>query len=1140
MEIERRMIRVNNRKTWVAMSKDLISLIDGERKIRLQPKKNMPWPHMFKLSRLSQGEEEGFPLEWVDEKGSPGLLTTDMLIPTLEMWAEAIRCENTEETESILPGWTRFQRMNRVFLQEVDPIILKWGVINGVAIPDPNMIKAIVYSLIMGWSGKDQVNALRQFANPDADTKYSWLFCPGVTSHLSPYAENARQERGAVGTFVLDFGEWEPRKLSNSEVGKAGLTAIKEGIACWMHPQGKQLTRGLAINFKNYPFVIIPEGDFNKPSKTLARGQACIGNSCRLMFPQKAGVRIKGIELNSGMEFKNILLVADAAIICGDGGGMYSHKNEVAAWIKIANEMGIKDKDLDAFLYGYGFTAKGIVVFEEHSDTIQLPTETKTNIKEGQLVLAGESLIGCDNILIAERESKILSIKEVTIEETTIVTVKYEIKIVTESPKGRGPGHKFTFHQDITNVLPSWLAGIFPGKTAMAGMSMFCWMNKIVIDLNDKNPAFPEDLRLMYDTWVESRTRSVKLTWEVSPKIADIAEAEGLTVTRKSRRECYITRKITGIYGDMLLEIESPITELRMTRTSLTLSCHIEIERMCKTRGEIINVPVFAMPKKFLSDEDFKDMAKLGFDASMELLVERYPLGVIISNDPNSLELECAEMQVAIDATAIKAFSSGPLMATDAVGIAFRNVLMANLNYIADKEALASHSQTKVGVEQSCNKLAGTLTYLRDAINGLALSGAILKRLVSGKRSAALATARTYDFIPIEEVWMSQTTADEAGTWEGEEVWIGRHPTPMAFSTKVRIHNELGFGIFAVNSLAMNVSNKGDADGDQIWLEKAARVPYLFGMNVKERENASRLICMMAWNRGIDIPATKRGVFDRQECQVPDYESLWHRDMKRYTEHLNGGESALSESPFGKALLGKKLTCVINQPVGPVLIDARIYPKSSEFGTSFVGMIFGAGENSERLSCYSINEKEENALLAAYILLGVLYEDAGLAGWTEERQAIMEALSVPANLKNFGERVAILGSALALNGFNAAIDGLDATRVIKAVLIAINMQRSLGDENGQRDKFQCFGYEQYIPICKSLRGLASGNKKLIISTEDWDKVYDFTFGNAKKEIPPSQPSNLYRKIIGSIVDVYTVITMILNARKEEGNEEVPE
>jgi hypothetical protein len=1046
----------------------------------------MPFRGMVSHTRLAAKKEEGVLLEWVDKDGNPGILTNRIQKPTLDWWTKAYK-SNTLAT--VFPSWDRWFRLNGEFIKVIEGITLKWGVINGILIDDPDTFKVLASFLAYSWSGISRVNALRAFANEESKESYSWLFQPGETSHLSPFAAKARERRGAFGYMTMEMGCWKLAKLPQPLMGQWSLTATRGGHTNWLEDQGKSANDLSCVGAgPNEWEVVLPDGLGSKPSKVNARCKLPLANTCKVNGAIQSYLSINGIPVAEGF-MEKVALSTYEAFIFGDGGCLCK-----------------KGKTWE--------------VIESRTYTIQLPTDALIGRGIGDMVKVGESLLGIKDVLVAEYEGRIQSLVVNDIEGMRVAKVKQEITVKTEAPKFRSDGIKASVHPDLIGVLNNRNFDVLlPVKGSIAYLKLFCDDTKTKVNLTKESPSLPSELRPVYTQWLHDHTQEETFPWEISPKIADIAEKLGLTVIRESRRKCYLERTINVVVGWTVLEVESPVTELRMTHTSLTMATVLEIEGLCGAQGGPVPTPIFGTPDELLTMEHCEEALKRGFRDGLKYLIPLYPNGFLLRNGAQYVIGHGGEVQeavVAVDAKAILAFTAGTIQATDAVGLTFWNALKAKALFNLTISGFETGVQSIKILENVSANLGQNIAWLQSSINSLAVTGAVLKRLVGSQRIAILGTARTYDFIPTQECWVSLRTLEYLKMHEGDDVFIGRHPTALCYRATIKINDDLPYGVFALSSLAMNVTNKGDVDGDQVWMVPVAKAPYLYSANVKQRELASRLICMMAWNAGLQIPSTEPGRFVRFPMELPSHDSIWEEDMRNYTRH----NSDIGNSPFAKALMGSTLASkaeFLDMPLPTY--NASDYPRMSIFGTVGIGAGYAILLNSHICSRYAKTDQERLLFEAAFAIGQDIYEDIFNAGYTAERYTILEALNIPANNTNLGERVAILGAALVLNGLRLDFSKFDEKLVLQAILITNNIQHAVRGR-----KVQLFGYEDMVPVVKALRGLSSGDKSLIVSPEEWDIVVTLT-----------EEGNPYHEIVHSIADVYGVMAMVHTLRQEDSD-----
>jgi hypothetical protein len=1071
-------------KFETTMTEKLKNIFNGEDKLYMPD--GLPWMRMIDRTRLSATEDDAIVLEWRDSSGNPGLLTTELMMPTLSKWAQAKRDGKLGE---VFPAWKRFFRINHQFIQAVEDITLKWGVINGVLVDDPDVFKVIADYLMLTWTGIDKVNALRAFANEESRESFTWLFQPGETAHLSSLAQGARERRGALGSIVLEYGTLKLTKTPQPLVGRDSLVATKGGHPNWMESQAKSVNDLVCVG-SNGCNVILPDALGDTKGKGNARPKLNLANSAP---PQgklhQSKLFMKGLPMAEGF-LERVALTTYESFIYGDGGCL---------------------------------TRKGRmwVVLENRSHTIQLSVDILINTKVGDLVKAGESLLGIDNTLLAEYEGKLKSITITEVEGMKVVKVKQEIIVLTRAPKFRGPGKKASAHPDLLDLLAGYGFDILmPAKGSIAFLQMFCDDTGIEVDLTPESPELSNSLKPVYEKWLKEHTEEVTFQWPISPKVAMIAEFLGLKVIEKSRRVHYLVRTIQIVVGNTVLEVESPVPEMRMVATALTMITALEVQSVCGIQGKPVPVPIFAPPDELLTMEHCEEAVRRKYKKGLEFLVEKYPHGFLLRNGAQYVTANGGSVEetiVGVDPKAILSFTSGEIQPEDAVGMTLWNALRAKTNFnlvIAGFEA-GTHSIKLL--ENASSTLGQCISWLQSSINHLAVTEAVLKRLVGSQRIAALGTVRSYDFIPQEEVWMSQETLDRARELaryhrESLENILGRHPTALFCGATIKVNNDVPFGLFAVNSLVTCVADDGDSDGDQKWQLFREQAAYLYGANYKERELASRLICMMAWNVGLQIPSTEPGRFRRETAVLPSYEGLWERASSNYTRHADFEHSA-----FAKALLGSELASkaeFLNAPLPTY--DANEYSKMSMFGTVGIGRGYAILLNAHILAKYASTDKERMLFGAAFAIGQDIYEKIMNAGYTAARYTILEALLTPANDENIGERVAILRAALELNGLKINFPGLSEKLVLYAILVANNVQFGV-----QGRKINLFGYDDMVPVVKALRGLSSGDKRLIVTPAEWDKVCDLT-----------KQGNPYTEIVHSVMDVYGVMAAVHAMRQE--------
>ena len=516
---------------------------------------------------------------------------------------------------------------------------------------------------------------------------------------------------------------------------------------------------------------------------------------------------------------------------------------------------------------------------------------------------------------------------------------------------------------------------------------------------------------------------------------------------------------------------------------------------------------------EFLTAEDAFEASNLPFKEGLALLAEKYPRGFLVDNGRgfSGLAGEVPDARAAVDPRAVLNFTAGSLDADDVIGISLWQVLQSKKAlWLALKDDTAGDK----GLAQARQDLGQHIRWLISAVNGLAVTGAVLKRLSCGKRDCALITARTYDHIPTEEVWMSEETAFEAGLEDGESVIIGRHPTALFFKAKCIIHDELPYSVVAISSLAMNVTNKGDTDGDQVWVIAASKAAVLYSSNTHERELASRLICMMAWNAGVEVQATPRGHFKAYDTESIPFVDLWKARWADYTRHQHA-----SKSPFAKSVApGDTLPRI--KP--PVWFDSSVYDKTARFGTAGIGTMYGGTHNAYVIAQYVQGETDAESVMlrhafrAAFQLGQDLYEDVALAGYTADRWEVYAPLEKPIQRFEMADKVVALSEALALNGMTAKTRGLSGETVLRNLAICRNMQAAFATGKGE-----LFGYEWALPVCKALRGLSSGDKNMIVTPEEWEQVVELT-----------TEANPFFEIVGSIADVYRLLALIHEMQKQ--------
>jgi hypothetical protein len=78
-----------------------------------------------------------------------GILSTHLLMPTLEKWGEAIK---NGSYEILFPAWKRFRRTFPDLVIEIEAAALKWGMVNGLVV-DEHQIMALIRTAFMQTGG---------------------------------------------------------------------------------------------------------------------------------------------------------------------------------------------------------------------------------------------------------------------------------------------------------------------------------------------------------------------------------------------------------------------------------------------------------------------------------------------------------------------------------------------------------------------------------------------------------------------------------------------------------------------------------------------------------------------------------------------------------------------------------------------------------------------------------------------------------------------------------------------------------------------------------------------------------------------------------------------------------------------------
>jgi len=1073
------------RKFVVVMDKALHDEIEQAAKVYVV--EGDLWPKFLPREKLALSRQDATLVLGWDDKLSKGLWE-----PTVRAWGKAWAEGKFDE---FFPYWKRFAKYNARLVKEVNAMTLTWGVINNIVVNEHEM-KAVSAVAMMQMSGLDSASLLRSFHSEAGMARESlaWLFAPAEVSHLTPMARHCRAMRGAMGRIILASGEWQFSKLPADQLGKACELVHKANIGAVIHDKARYVfALAWRVPGTEDEWFFVP-GAGSKAHKVVARGQLVQANTCRLPNEVASKVVIDGQPAATGLPFR--VLLADGIPEVYDGG----------------------------FLLRNGLTVR---VYEQRVLRMQIPPETEPEIKAGQMVKQGDSLVGIKDIAPAKFDSIITSVDVLKDRRVCTVTVKYDIEVDSKNPKLRAVGYKGSGHYDLDGIMPAGVDVWATPKNKAQLVSMWANTTGEVVDFKRGEAGMPADQLKRFHEWVEQNTRWFAACWQVSPEVADVLEKQGVEITRLSTG-IKAWRVFTGVVGQDVLEVESPVTELRLVHTALTPITALEAEQLVKQDFEPVATPIFGLPTERLTMEDAQAALDLSFGEACDFLAKKYPKGMWISNGHRYVadkggNVEPAE--IAVDALAIKMFSAGNINAEDAVGIAFWQVLHDKANFGLLVDQFEDGAASIKDLAQCAEILGPSINFLRGAINGLAVSGAVLKRLSTGRRSAMLGTARAYDRVPVDEVWMSKATAKECHLCNKTGVLVGRHPTPLFYKAHVVIHDELPFGIFAVSSLAMAVSNKGDVDGDQIWLARTASIGNMYQANTRARELASRLICMMAWNAGVEVKATNGDEFKSRKYPAIKFRDLWDRAVENYTRHVG-----IEGSTYADAYKLPDFDTKFVWKEGDGRFKFDYFTKLAPFGTTGIGIVYAISHNAHVLSCYCSTPKERAAFRAAFVLAQDMYEDIFLAGYSAEHYEVFKALEQPASEGEIGDRVAQLLTALAHNGMKVRFHGVAATTVAKALLIARNMQA------GFRNPWvHLFGYERALPVCKAIRGLASGDKSLIVTEEEWNAVIDLTNPACSKV-----KDNPWWEIIGSIKDVYRLLSKVVAVKSEAAANEVLE
>jgi hypothetical protein len=1053
--------------------------------------------------------------------------------PTITHYANLHRAGTLD---TVLKEWKYIRRECDSLVDEMAKATLKLGTINGRVV-DFVTLQVLAILAFLSMPPTERLSAVRswyQRGENGAVEAISWLFQPNETAFLSPMASHGREQRVAFGKVRLVDGNWRFSSIHPTERGKEVDILVAAGFPVVPHDKMKYGSMSTASHLGDMR-LFIPSGDMNKAEKVFDRRKLISGTSAQAVDEEASYLMID------------------------DGSG----PKPVTIGTRL--KVGMSNAVAGIGLLSGGALARSdfrLPVWERRTYRAQVMADTQVKAKVGINLNPGDSVIGIEGIAVYNEPfpAEVVGVDVRKGEgETSWIHVTVRILVESSAPKLRAGGVKASVHRAMTDFHNDFLK--LHGIDVLLGTEVLknhltllqLWADTtrrcVVLTKAGLNEADEAAFNAWLDENIEQSTISAPCVEEIVPYV----EAAGHTVVDPTNLGTYIVDEdIQLVCGELVCEVETPVTELRAVRTAPTFLAWATLAAQFKTDFAYHPQALYDLRSApSLKMADTEEALGLAWREALELLASRYPAGCKIGNGAEAVNTAAAGREGVdphvcfVDFKAMLAYSHGQIEGDDAMSIALHEVLSCkvklNESYSAFKSELATYRQLRDASEL----LGHAIEYMRGATRSFALSGKLLRTLVNPARKATLLTVRGYNHIPVREVWVSPATAEKFNLIEGGLYWVGRFPGAALLPQFVKVIDGLDDGCIFLNSWSMQIGNKGDADGDQAYMFRHSDIGNMYACRWEDRDVVVRIMTMVLANQDTFIDANDAEAPQLEKWEAPrvDLDSWYKAAEAEYIRHSGVADSGLAGF-FKKADLRAKLAW--KNGVSGVIDLAGLAPNEKtgpvealgEFATRGIGGCYATMHNLHVIEM-AVSPSIKGHVASARRLAAALYEDYALSGYKAKKWDLHTTLKdttvigeEPAAVR--GEKITKLLVELDAMGFSTGSD----VKERRAVGAALFMARAIHAAYGQGDLEQSTinaltgsssDWTPYVRLCQAFRSLTSGRGDLIVSPEEWDEVV--------ATVPDGTPLS---EVVGTIYDVYQMLwhTAATLAQKGEEGEEV--
>lgn len=870
--------------------------------------------------------------------------------------------------------------------------VLPEGVVNHIRLDKEQMRKLFVLFFvslgadaqrenISSWSRANVMVSDEGEITRDDTSTLAWMIAPATTyGRISTFAKRMLGHTVGAGTFFLSgHRNINCVSLQASESGKVSRIIAQEGLVPSIHQKGQRVWYNLGA-WRIGEVIRDFLGDLRKPAKAAARKQLLGG---------VLALEDNVVDSMLGMEFDG----EDTPLATGP-----------VRRVALTNMVGLVGS-------GVCFLRDAIVARDPRSLRVSMTAadlgKAKISEKIGRIFQHGEEIVsGHYNLHGYPVKVTRVTKRADRRHDFFRVRIDYDILVESAAPKFRSPGIKGSGYLWADKELFKKFGNaqiVFTQETIkqphMALMLMAAQTLGIPMVLGPegfKNPQHQE----LFLKWYQDNLRTTKIQFRVAPENEPYYRlaAEKNTGFKLYNRgsSLWCSQTVEFIVGDMPVSVEATVTELRMTRASITphmlIRHSIQNNEAHPVSGVVARGLPFAKPLKV---DDARKLIALPWKRMMKKGLSMFRNGMSIEFYESGDSIGSVE----IDWRAIQWVSSGDLFPDDALSALLHEAIKIKSEIKKDSE-IASEEDEEAN-DELYEQLSNTMRMFLRQLQTLAISPAILKRVLRPMEDwSSQLVVRMVDTVgdgfpngnevlvsPATLAFMRKKGMAEA---EGDDFVLNRYPTPFGTKLKLRVHASVPNGVMLMNTLYQQAGNFGDADGDTDILTPKDKYAKLLVLNYKERRRVRSLINMLVANsHEFNVPAVRHQRLPDELCdwenpyETENTQSELERVMDRY--HMF---TLVEDSEMTKWLIQKPLWVVptvfidgisLSIPESEYLLTADQIAELTTFG---IGAIYGMADAMTVLSAFwhGVNTGHFVDLVVISVICWWLYENKFLAG----------------------------------------------------------------------------------------------------------------------------------------------------------------